>query len=109
MSPTFTAPEPMRNLEFPKATSAPEGIALDPGSITVGVAAAGTATPVARFPLTLTAGLGGSISAEHGVGVAKAGWISLCRSAADIAAMTGIKRAFDPAGILNPGVILPAA
>jgi hypothetical protein len=54
---TFTAPEPMRNLEFPKATSAPEGIALDPGSVTVGVAAAGTATPVARFPLTLTAGL----------------------------------------------------
>ncbi|HZQ26252.1 MAG TPA: FAD-binding oxidoreductase [Acidimicrobiales bacterium] len=57
--------------------------------------------------LTLAAGCGGSISAEHGVGVAKARWLPLCRSAADIAAMAGVKRALDPGGILNPGVLLP--
>ncbi|MDZ7729663.1 MAG: FAD-binding oxidoreductase [Dehalococcoidia bacterium] len=55
--------------------------------------------------LRLVAGYGGSISAEHGIGVAKAPWLHLTRSQADIAAMRAIKHALDPAGILNPGVI----
>ena len=50
-------------------------------------------------------GLGGSISAEHGVGRAKTGWLHLGRDAADVAAMRAIKSALDPAGLLNPGVI----
>ncbi|MCB0998617.1 MAG: FAD-binding oxidoreductase [Acidimicrobiales bacterium] len=49
---------------------------------------------------------GGSISAEHGIGTAKARWLSLDRSAGDVSAMRAIKRALDPAGILNPGVLL---
>jgi FAD/FMN-containing dehydrogenase len=57
--------------------------------------------------LRLVAELGGSISAEHGIGVAKLPWLHLTRSAADIAAMRAIKHALDPAGTLNPGVILP--
>ncbi len=57
--------------------------------------------------LRLVAELGGSISAEHGIGIAKLPWLELTRSKADIAAMRAIKRALDPAGILNPGVILP--
>ncbi len=57
--------------------------------------------------LRLVAELGGSISAEHGIGIAKRPWLELTRSAADIAAMRAIKRALDPAGILNPGVIFP--
>lgn len=57
--------------------------------------------------LTLVAEHGGSISAEHGIGVAKARWLHLTRSAADIAAMRAIKRALDPQGILNPGVLFP--
>ena len=48
---------------------------------------------------------GGSISAEHGVGRAKAAELHLCRSAAEITAMRGIKAALDPSGIMNPGVI----
>ncbi|MGH8903605.1 MAG: FAD-binding oxidoreductase [Egibacteraceae bacterium] len=55
--------------------------------------------------LRLAAAYGGSISAEHGIGVAKARWLHLTRSEADRAAMAAIKRAFDPSGILNPGVI----
>lgn len=55
--------------------------------------------------LRLVASMGGSISAEHGVGVAKVPWLHLTRSAADIEAMRTIKRALDPANILNPGVI----
>jgi FAD/FMN-containing dehydrogenase len=50
---------------------------------------------------------GGSISAEHGIGRAKRKWLPLARSAEDIAAMQAIKRAFDPAGVLSPGVLLP--
>ena len=55
--------------------------------------------------LRLAAELGGSISAEHGIGVAKTRWLELTRSATDIATMRAIKRAFDPKGVLNPGVI----
>jgi FAD/FMN-containing dehydrogenase len=56
--------------------------------------------------LTLVARAGGSVSAEHGIGVAKRPWLGLTRSAAEIAAMRAIKAALDPRGILNPGVLL---
>ena len=55
--------------------------------------------------LRLAAELGGSISAEHGIGIAKTRWLALTRSPADITTMRAIKRAFDPQGMLNPGVI----
>ena len=51
------------------------------------------------------AAVGGSISAEHGVGRAKAPWLGLGRDAVDVAAMRAIKRVLDPAGLLNPGVL----
>jgi FAD/FMN-containing dehydrogenase len=59
--------------------------------------------------LTYAAELGGSISAEHGIGTAKRPWLHLNRSDAEIAAFRSIKRALDPAGILNPNVLLPPA
>jgi FAD/FMN-containing dehydrogenase len=57
--------------------------------------------------LQLVVSLGGSISAEHGVGRAKRRWLALERSKADIAAMLAIKRSLDPLGILSPGRVLP--
>lgn len=51
---------------------------------------------------------GGSISAEHGVGLLKKPYLGFSRSEAEIALMRGVKRVFDPAGILNPGKILDA-
>jgi FAD/FMN-containing dehydrogenase len=57
--------------------------------------------------LELVASLGGSISAEHGIGVAKRRWLHLNRSDAEIWAFAAIKRALDPQGLLNPGVLLP--
>ena len=57
--------------------------------------------------LLLVASMGGSISAEHGIGIAKRRELTLTRSDADIAAMRAIKRALDPDGVLNPGVLLP--
>jgi FAD/FMN-containing dehydrogenase len=56
--------------------------------------------------LQLVAELGGTISAEHGVGVAKARWLDLTRDPAEIAAMRAVKAALDPAGLLNPGAVL---
>ena len=46
---------------------------------------------------------GGSISAEHGIGLVKKPWLDSTRSADEIALMRGIRAVFDPAGILNPG------
>jgi FAD/FMN-containing dehydrogenase len=57
--------------------------------------------------LRLVADCGGTISAEHGVGVAKARWLALTRSPGELAAMAAIKRALDPEGLLNPGAVLP--
>ena len=56
--------------------------------------------------LELAARSGGTITAEHSVGRHKPRYLSLVRSDAEIAAMRAIKHALDPAGILNPGVIL---
>ncbi len=55
--------------------------------------------------LHLVAELGGSISAEHGIGRLKSRWLHLVRSPSEISAMRAIKRALDPHGIMNPGVI----
>lgn len=57
--------------------------------------------------LGLVVELGGSISAEHGIGVAKQAWLARDRSPAELAAMRAIKAALDPDGILNPGALLP--
>ncbi len=51
---------------------------------------------------------GGSISAEHGIGLVKKPYLSCTRSAAEIAAMRGIKAALDPNGIMNPGKVFDA-
>ena len=70
-----------------------------------------TATPddIAEVVLAAVADFGGTISAEHGVGVAKTHWLHLVRSPADLAAQRSIRQALDPNGILNPGVLDPHA
>jgi FAD/FMN-containing dehydrogenase len=79
---------------------------LGAGNLHVNLLGPGPADEAAdEAVLRLAAGLGGTISAEHGVGRAKARWLPLSRSAAEIDAMRAIKRALDPAGLLNPGVL----
>ncbi len=55
--------------------------------------------------LTLVASLGGSISAEHGIGALKSRWLPLVRTEAERELFARIRRAFDPRGILNPHVL----
>jgi FAD/FMN-containing dehydrogenase len=50
--------------------------------------------------------LGGSISAEHGIGRSKRAWLSLSRSPAELALMRRIKAALDPNGTLGAGRVL---
>lgn len=54
---------------------------------------------------SFVASLGGSISAEHGIGALKARWLPLARSAAERELFARIRAALDPAGILNPHVL----
>jgi FAD/FMN-containing dehydrogenase len=54
---------------------------------------------------SFVASLGGSISAEHGIGALKARWLPLARSEAERELFARIRGAFDPAGILNPHVL----
>lgn len=49
---------------------------------------------------------GGSVSAEHGIGFEKKGWLSQSRSAAEIGVMRQLKDTFDPKRILNVGVVV---
>lgn len=54
----------------------------------------------------VTARLGGSVSAEHGIGQTKRPWLKLSRTEPELALMRTIKQALDPNGILNPGRVL---
>jgi FAD/FMN-containing dehydrogenase len=58
---------------------------------------------VTRLLSDTLAAYGGSISAEHGIGLVKKKYLAGTRSLAEIEIMRGIKRALDPAGIMNPG------
>jgi FAD/FMN-containing dehydrogenase len=51
------------------------------------------------------AAIGGSVSAEHGIGLEKRAYLPLSRTPAEISTMRLIKRALDPKGILNPGKV----
>lgn len=59
--------------------------------------------------LGLVVSMGGCISAEHGIGTAKARHLALDRSPAELAAMRAVKHALDPDGIMNPNVLFAAA
>jgi FAD/FMN-containing dehydrogenase len=50
--------------------------------------------------------IGGSISAEHGIGTLKRAYLGHSRSPAEIEVMRRIKAALDPKGILNPGKVI---
>jgi FAD/FMN-containing dehydrogenase len=68
-----------------------------------------TAAEVSRFVHGLVTEAGGSLSAEHGIGRFKrADFLDLI-DPARLAAMMAVKRALDPAGIMNPGALLPLA
>ena len=62
--------------------------------------------PLERAVFDLVDSLGGSISAEHGIGKLKAAEFSARADPVELAVMRDLKRALDPKGILNPGKVL---
>jgi glycolate oxidase len=51
--------------------------------------------------------MGGTVTAEHGIGLARRDFLELQRGADAVRVMRSIKDALDPLGILNPGRVLP--
>lgn len=62
-----------------------------------------TAERTVRTLMETVVALGGAISGEHGIGLAKTPFLRLQHSAAEVRAMQAVKRALDPRGVLNPG------
>ena len=60
---------------------------------------------VSRWVFEIVERYGGSVSAEHGVGLLKKDYLPYSVSGVEIDIMRQIKRAFDPLGIMNPGKI----
>src|SRR5581483_8576118 len=80
---------------------------LGDGNMHVNIVGAGAESEeIEEAVLRLVASLGGSISAEHGVGQAKARWLALSRSEAELSTMRAVKAAFDPDWILGRGRVL---
>jgi FAD/FMN-containing dehydrogenase len=65
------------------------------------------ADDLARVVYDATAAFDGSISAEHGLGQAKRDVIADYKDGLDLDLMRGLKRLLDPAGLMNPGKVLP--
>jgi FAD/FMN-containing dehydrogenase len=59
-----------------------------------------------RIVYGLVREMGGSVSAEHGIGTLKKKWLGHARSEAEIALMRTLKAALDPDGLLNPGKVI---
>ena len=51
--------------------------------------------------------LGGTVTAEHGIGATRREYLELQRGSGAVALMRAVKTSFDPLGILNPGKVLP--
>jgi FAD/FMN-containing dehydrogenase len=61
---------------------------------------------VSEWVFEIVQRFGGSVSAEHGIGLLKKDYLHYSRSEQEIAFMRQIKAAFDPDGIMNPGKVL---
>jgi FAD/FMN-containing dehydrogenase len=98
-------------LDGARAIVARDGGALIPfghlaeGNVHLNVLEPGDVSATTESVLKLATELGGTISAEHGVGLAKTPWLHLARSQAELAAAAAIRAALDPAGMFNPGVL----
>ena len=78
---------------------------LGDGNLHFAVRAPVAREEIERLVYRPLARIGGSVSAEHGVGLEKKPYLELCRAPGEMALMQRLKRALDPRGILNPGKI----
>jgi glycolate oxidase len=65
------------------------------------------AARVAEAILEICIDAGGSLTGEHGIGIDKVCSMPLLFGSDDLEAMKRLRRAFDPAGLCNPGKVIP--
>ncbi len=81
---------------------------LGDGNVHVNVlGAARSEEEVEDAVLGLVLECGGTISAEHGIGTAKAAWVERALGQDNVHVMRAIKDSLDPDSIMNPGAVLP--
>ena len=61
---------------------------------------------ISKSIFNLVKSFGGSISAEHGIGLTKKPYLNYSRDEAELNYMRGVKRLFDPKNIMNPGKLI---
>jgi FAD/FMN-containing dehydrogenase len=83
------------NVQPPAGTAAEAWLAAEAGAVT-------------RLVHDRVGEAGGSISAEHGIGQSKLAELARTAQPARLAALRAVKQALDPAGIMNPGKLLPS-
>ncbi len=69
----------------------------------------GQETEVEHLVYEQVALFGGSVSAEHGIGLHKKAYLGVSRTPAELAAMRAIKHALDPLNLMNPGKVFDPA
>ena len=62
---------------------------------------------ISSYVYDLVTEWGGSISAEHGIGQIKVGELARLSDPVHLKLMRSVKQALDPAGLLNPGKLVP--
>lgn len=78
---------------------------LAEGNLHLNILEPGDTAAIADEVLGAVAALGGTISAEHGIGIAKTRWLPLVRTPAELEMMTAIRRSVDPHQMMNPRVL----
>jgi len=62
--------------------------------------------PIEDLVFAHATAIGGTITAEHGIGILKKPWLKDCRTPEEIALMRRLKMMMDPAQILNKGRVI---
>lgn len=79
---------------------------LAEGNLHINIVGAGAGSAaITEAVLSGAIALGGTVSAEHGIGIAKTAWIDRVRGTAGADMLRAIKGALDPRNVLNPGVL----
>jgi len=94
-----------RSLRFGHLGDGNLHLTTDARSLGDGISLAEAEHAVEDIVYGLLAQRGGSVSAEHGIGVHKKPYLGVSRTPAELTAMRAIKQALDPRNLLNPGKV----
>jgi FAD/FMN-containing dehydrogenase len=94
-----------RSLRFGHLGDGNLHLTTDARSLGEGLSRADAEHAIEAIVYGLLAQRGGSVSAEHGIGLHKKPYLPVSRTPAELAAMRAVKQALDPLNLLNPGKV----